>query len=99
MIECSNVSLFQRDLRNEGGYACLRRLTYEIAFMSAGPRTHSGRSTLFSLSCQDEDMDVDGPGNTGSIPQDLRISGNGCRPVDNLFVQGIKSFDFEIDLV
>ena len=97
MIEFTHVLLLQRDEQSERGYA--RRLTNEIAFLSARPRTHSGRPSLFCLPRQDENMDVNGPGNTGSISQGPGISGNVRRPVDSLFVQGIKSFDFEIDLV
>ena len=99
MMEFPCLLQTQRDKRRQRGYACLRRLINEIAFLFIRPRTHSGRPSLFCLPRQNENMDVHGPGNTGSISEGPGISGNVRRPFDSLFVQGIKSFDFKIDLV
>ena len=74
-------------------------LKNEIAFMPFGTCTHSGRSSLFRLSGQDERMDVNNPENPGLISQNYGVSGNGFGSTDGLFFRGIKLFDFKVDFV
>ena len=72
---------------------------HEIAVLSSRTCSFCRRSSLRSLSRQDEEMDVDATGDPGFETQGHGTFCNGSGPAYFLFLQGIKSVDFDMHLV
>lgn len=58
--------------------------------MPARAGARSGRSSLFCLSHQDEEMDVDAPGYPGFVSEVDGVHGNGPGLINSLSVQRIN---------